>query len=167
MLNGKEVIYLQMHRFRKRLTMERIATSITLKMCILMRKAEKMLLKFGGCREELASTKSAEPLFQIITPNICNSIDLDSPLGVSVCANGIDGVKGCDLIYDSYMNEFVLGRKRIAVPSTWREGRWRRMGLLASDIHDPDDTVYYLLPEDKNGNNQLTGSRYVNSCAGT
>ncbi|MCB6536231.1 hypothetical protein LI210_22285, partial [Parabacteroides distasonis] len=46
--------------------------------------------------EELVFTNSAEPLFQIITPNICNNIDLDSPLGVSVYANGIDEVKGCD-----------------------------------------------------------------------
>lgn len=58
--------------------------------------------------EELVSTGSTEPLFQIVTPNICNNIDLDSPLGISVYANGIDEVKGCDLTYDSYMNEFVL-----------------------------------------------------------
>ena len=60
------------------------------------------------------------PLFQIIMPNICNNVDLDSPLGISVFANAISQLKGCDLVYDSYMNEFVLGRKRILVPSAWQ-----------------------------------------------
>ena len=105
--------------------------------------------------EELVFTKSAEPLFQIITPNICNNIDLDSPLGISVYANGIDEVKGCDLIYDSYMNEFVLGRKRIMVPISMARRQMEADGI-SSPTFDPNDTVYYLLPEDRNGNNQLT-----------
>lgn len=47
--------------------------------------------------EELVSTGSTEPLFQIVAPNICNNIDLDSPLGISVYANGIDEVKAAIL----------------------------------------------------------------------
>lgn len=105
--------------------------------------------------EELVSTGSTEPLFQIVAPNICNNIDLDSPLGISVYANGIDEVKGCDLTYDSYMNEFVLGRKRIMVPISQARVQMEKDGTV-SPTFDPNDTVYYLLPEDRSGNNQLT-----------
>ena len=66
--------------------------------------------------DDIVPTGYNKPLFQIITPNICNNVDLDSPMGISVFANAIDQVKGCDLVYDSYMNEYVLGRKRILVP---------------------------------------------------
>lgn len=105
--------------------------------------------------EELVPTESTEPLFQIVAPNICNNVDLDSPLGISVYANGIDEVKGCDLTYDSYMNEFVLGRKRIMVPISQARVQMEKDGVV-SPAFDPNDTVYYLLPEDRNGNNQLT-----------
>ena len=101
------------------------------------------------------NTNSAEPLFQIITPNICNNIDLGSPLGISVYANAVDQIKGCDLIYDSYMNEFVLGRKRIMVPLSQAKRQMQEDGLNAP-VFDPKDTVYFVLPEDRNSNNQLT-----------
>ena len=78
---------------------------------------------------EIVSTKSVEPLFQLVTPNICNNIDLDSPLGISIYANALDEVKGCDLIYDSYMNEFVLGRKRIMVPLSQAKRQMELTGL--------------------------------------
>ena len=65
---------------------------------------------------ELVPTNSEEPLFQILVPNMVNNIDLDSPMGISVFANAVDEIKGCDLVFDSYMNEFVLGRKRVLVP---------------------------------------------------
>lgn len=53
------------------------------------------------------------------------------------------------------MNEFVLGRKRIMVPISMARRQMEADGI-SSPTFDPDDTVYYLLPEDKNGNNQLT-----------
>lgn len=105
--------------------------------------------------EPYISTDSTEPLFQIVTPNICNNIDLDSPLGISVYANAIDQVKGCDLTYDSYMNEFVLGRKRILVPLSQAKRQMQQDGI-AAPAFDPKDTVYFVLPEDRNSNNQLT-----------
>ena len=84
------------------------------------------------------------PFFQIITPNICNNIDLDSPLGVSVYANSISQLKGCDLVYDSYMNEYVLGRKRILVPLSNAKRQMQEDGVSVPAF-DPNDTVYYLL----------------------
>ncbi len=102
---------------------------------------------------EKVDTKSPSPLFQIITPNICNNIDLDSPMGISVYANSIDQLKGCDLIYDSYINEFVLGKKRILVPISLAKMEMQKDGVT-SPVFDPDDNVYYQMPADRTDDNK-------------
>ena len=153
MLDGKEVIYLQLHRFGKTEDGENDEQYYIENVYIDAKSGKE--IDTPEDIEELVSTESVEPLFQIVAPNICNNVDLDSPLGISVYANGIDEVKGCDLTYDSYMNEFVLGRKRIMVPISQARVQMEKDGTV-SPTFDPNDTVYYLLPEDRNGNNQLT-----------
>lgn len=98
--------------------------------------------------EEIVSTGYDKPLFQIITPNIVNNVELDSPMGISVFANAVDQVKGCDLVYDSYMNEFVLGRKRILVPYSMAKIRMQKDGQT-DPVFDPNDTVYFMMPADR------------------
>lgn len=56
-------------------------------------------------------TKSFKPLFYIMKTNISNNIDLDSPMGISVYANAIDNLKGCDVTYDSCIREVVTGQR--------------------------------------------------------
>lgn len=105
--------------------------------------------------EPIIDTGYDKPLFQIITPNIVNNLELDSPMGISVFANSIDQVKGCDLVYDSYMNEFVLGRKRILVPYSQAKIEMEKDGS-ASPVFDPNDTVYFVMPADRNSDMKLT-----------
>lgn len=105
--------------------------------------------------EPLVDTESTKPLFQIITPNICNNIELDSPLGISVYANSISQLKGCDLVYDSYMNEYVLGRKRIIVPISAAKIQMEKDGVVSPSF-DPKDTVYYQMPADRTSDLKLT-----------
>lgn len=105
--------------------------------------------------QEIVSTGYDKPNFQIIQPNICNNIDLDSPMGISIFANAIDQVKGCDLIYDSYMNEYILGRKRILVPYSAAKMQMQKDGN-ASPVFDPNDTVYFAFPGDRNDDLKLT-----------
>ena len=93
------------------------------------------------------------PLFQIITPNIVNNIDLDSPYGISVFANAISQLKGCDIVYDSYINEFDLGKKRIMVPISMAKIEMGKDGV-ARPVFDKNDTVFYALPGDRNGENK-------------
>lgn len=98
---------------------------------------------FSGLTERM-ETRSDQPLFIIDRLNIVNNADEDStnPMGVSLFANAIDTIKKLDLEYDSYANEFSLGRKRIFVAPeflTMQDG---------SAVFDPDDTVFYELPED-------------------
>lgn len=56
-------------------------------------------------------TKSLKPLFYIMKTNISNNIDLDSPMGISIYANAIDNLKGCDVAYDSCIREVLTGQR--------------------------------------------------------
>lgn len=80
--------------------------------------------------------------FVIDRPNIANNFDYSIPLGISIFANAIDIMKGVDIAFDSYVNEFVLGKKRIMVKPAATEY------LDGEPIFDSDDLVFYVLPED-------------------
>ena len=92
-------------------------------------------------------TYSILPRFQIISPNIVNNIDYDNPMGISVFANAIDQLKAVDLAYDSYVNEFVLGKKRIIVPYTMVQAMVDAEGV-GRPIFDPNDIVFYGMPNE-------------------
>lgn len=98
---------------------------------------------FSGLAERI-ETGSDCPHFIIDRLNMVNNADEDTtnPMGVALFANGIDVIKKLDLEYDSYANEFSLGRKRIFVAPellTYQNG---------GAVFDPEDTVFYELPED-------------------
>lgn len=87
-------------------------------------------------------TNSDKRQFVIDRPNIVNNFEYSIPLGIPVYANAIDVLKGVDIAYDSYVNEFILGKKRIMVkPSAIKY-------LEGEPAFDPDDLAYYVLPED-------------------
>lgn len=96
---------------------------------------------YESVAEEIA-TSSIKPQFVIGRFNIANNIDDGNPMGISVFANAIDILKGVDVAYDSYVNEFLLGKKRVMVkPSAAKR-------LDGEDVFDPNDVAYYVLPED-------------------
>ncbi len=98
---------------------------------------------FNGLAERV-ETGSTKPMFIIDRLNIVNNADDDStnPMGISLFANSVDVVKKIDLEYDSYANEFSLGRKRIFVAPEF-------LTTQGGDaVFDPQDTVFYELPED-------------------
>lgn len=89
-------------------------------------------------------TGSDKPQFVIDKLNIANNVDEDdtNPMGVSLYANACDVLSKIDLEYDSYANEFDLGRKRIFVaPEMLTDAK-------GEQVFDPNDTVFYQLPED-------------------
>lgn len=91
---------------------------------------------------QVVHTESDRRQFVIDRPNIANNYDDNIPLGVSVFSSAIDVIKGVDVAYDSYVNEFVLGKKRIMVkPSATSY-------LDGEPVFDSDDLVFYVLPED-------------------
>lgn len=98
---------------------------------------------FSGLAERI-ETGSDQALFIIDRLNMVNNADEDTtnPMGVSLFANGIDVIRKIDLEYDSYANEFSLGRKRIFVAPEF-------LTTQGGDaVFDPQDTVFYELPED-------------------
>ena len=58
------------------------------------------------------------PMFAYFKPFVSNNEEYDTPLGMSVYANCLDTLKSLDTVFDSLMREFVLGKKRIIVPSS-------------------------------------------------
>lgn len=81
------------------------------------------------------------PLFQIIRPNAVNSKDPDSPMGMSIYGGAIDQLKAVDLVYDSYVNEFQLGKKRLMVPVSFTQQVQQEDGTFAP-VFDPYDLIY-------------------------
>lgn len=89
-------------------------------------------------------THSDKPQFVIGRYNIVNNVADNNPMGIAVYANAIDTIKGVDVAYDSYINEFVLGKKRVMVkPSATKT-------LDGELVFDPSDVTFYVLPEDVN-----------------
>ena len=99
-------------------------------------------------------TNSSVPRFQIFSPNIANNIDPDSPLGISVYANALDQLESADLVYDSYCNEFRLGRKRITVPISMARMAMEEDGT-STPVFDDNDTEFYAVPQDDKSENKI------------
>ena len=92
-------------------------------------------------------TDSTGRMFVIDRMNIANSVDNSLPMGISVFANCIDQLKGCDIAYDGYVNEFNLGKKRIMVkPEATKD-------FNGNPFFDPNDVAFYMLPEDSQSGN--------------
>ncbi len=97
---------------------------------------------FKGLAERI-ETGSDQPSFIIDRLNMVNNADDDTtnPMGVALFANAIDVVRKLDLEYDSYANEFSLGRKRIFVAPEFLSN------VDGTPVFDPNDSVFYELPE--------------------
>lgn len=107
----------------------------------------------NGVREQVR-TGSSLPRFQIIRPNLVNNIEPDCPMGISVYANALDQLEGLDLVYDSYCNEFRLGKKRITVPMTMARSAMEEDGSI-TPVFDDNDTEFYAVPAIDDGENKI------------
>ena len=93
--------------------------------------------KFPNVKEsEAVITK--KPYFQIWKPNLANNFDTNSPMGISIYANSIDRFKSLDTKYDSFYNEFVLGKKRILVDQSAMKG-----GMETDEQGNPRFVQYF------------------------
>ena len=93
--------------------------------------------KFPSVKEsEAVITK--KPYFQIWKPNLANNFDTNSPMGISIYANSIDRFKSLDTKYDSFYNEFILGKKRIVVDQSAMKG-----GMETDEQGNPRFVQYF------------------------
>ena len=97
--------------------------------------------------QRVIDTGSKEPLFQLIRPAIVNNVDLDCPLGVSVYGNAVSQLRALDTIYDSYINEYELGRKRLMIPQSLATIKMAADGKTQA-LFDPNDTSFYIYQDD-------------------
>ena len=103
-----------------------------------------------GVKEQTGPTQT--PLFQILRPSIVNSVDLSNPMGMSVYGACIDQLKACDLVYDSYVNEFILGKKRLMMPQKLAQILLAEDGTM-KPVFDPNDVLIYVYQQDEDGKN--------------
>ncbi len=98
---------------------------------------------FRGMAPEV-HTGSPEPQFVIDKLNIVNNADRNdpsNPMGIAIFANCVDVLRTLDMEYDSYGNEFDLGRKRIFVAPEMMQSS------DGSLVFDTADTIFYQLPD--------------------
>lgn len=140
--NGKEYTYIQIHHvgndgnyiIDNRLYQENTEVELS---------AVKSLADVSP----VVHTGSPTPQFVIDRLNIANNVDNSIPMGIPAFANAIDQLKGVDVAYDSYVNEFVLGKKRVMVkPGAVKD-------FDGNPIFDPNELYYYVLPEDTTDGN--------------
>ena len=143
--DGKRGYYIQLHEKQSDKTY-RIRN-------VYLNEEGKQLPVPENVQEEIL-TRSTAPLFQLIRPARVNSVDLNSPLGMSVFGDAIDQLRGVDLIYDSYLNEFSLGRKRCMVPQSMATLLQEKDGIVAPRF-DPKDTVFYVYEQSPDGKQDL------------
>lgn len=90
---------------------------------------------------------SPVPLFQIVRPNTINVADFDSPLGASVFSEALEQLFDCDVVWDSYINEFILGKKRMMIPTSLSKMLMHKDANgneLLSPMFDPNDALFYV-----------------------
>lgn len=106
--------------------------------------ADEQLVNVKGFENipPVVHTGSDKRQFAIDRPNIANNVNYLLPTGIAVYANAIDVLQGVDIAYDSYVNEFKLGKKRIMVKPSAAQY------LDGTPAFDPDDVVFYVMPED-------------------
>ena len=81
-------------------------------------------------------------LFQYIRPFGANHVDDNSPLGVSVYSSAMDTLHSLDIAFDSLRREFLLGKKRIIVPSKCirtvqdGQGNFKRYFDASSEVYE-------------------------------
>lgn len=132
-MNGKKCLYLRMYKREDNGT-QHISNRW------LDYDSGELLPTPEGIEAEV-STGIHTPLFQIITPNLNNNVETTNPMGLSVFANAIDALKAVDISFDSFKNEYMLGRKRLLVPMSMVQIQMQRDGSR-TPIFDPNDLVF-------------------------
>ena len=145
-IGGRELLYLQIHH--------RVSGLYEVENLLFSAEGDRLepvpaseVPGFAGIPETVR-TGRAERSFVLDRMNIVNNLDPGSPMGLSVFANALDQLRGADVAYDSYVNEFILGKKRIMLkPEATKD-------FDGAPLFDTDELAFYILPEDS-GNGSI------------
>jgi A118 family predicted phage portal protein len=96
--------------------LERYGSGFTENLSFISDNRASLGRRFTSSAPEYVESEAAG-LFTVFRPAAANNFDTESPLGVSVFSSAIDTLKALDIAFDSFMREFILGKKRIIVPA--------------------------------------------------
>lgn len=103
---------------------------------------------YPNLEEEVRIKDLSKPMFVYFKPNTANNLDLSSPLGISLYANSLDTLKSLDIAFDSFQREFVLGKKRIIVPTSAIKTVIDPISGMPHRYFDSTDEVYEAMKFD-------------------
>lgn len=89
-----------------------------------------------------------ESLFSYWRTPIANNIDDNSPLGVSIYANALETLHAIDICYDSLVQEFRLGKKKIIVPARFLRTVVDPTTGAQRRYFDPNDETFVGVADD-------------------
>lgn len=105
---------------------------------------------------ERVEYEGGEPVFAYFRPFVSNNSDYDVPLGMSVYANCIDTLRALDTVFDSFQREFILGKKRIIVPSSCVQMIVDPETGEPTHYFDADDEAFMALRHEDGENLKIT-----------
>ncbi|MCI7768414.1 MAG: phage portal protein [Oscillospiraceae bacterium] len=111
---------------------------------------------FEGLTEHSDIPGMDVPMFTYFRPAGDNNLSDNPLLGLSCFANCSDTLKALDIAFDSFSREFVLGRKRIIVPSSCIRTVVDPDSGRISRYFDADDEVYQALKCDEEQDLKIT-----------
>ena len=98
--------------------------------------------------EEVVISGVEHSLFSYFRTPTANNIDDNSPLGVSIYANAMETLHALDIVFDSFVREFRLGKKRIIVPARMIKSVVDPVTGVLRRYFDATDETYEALSTD-------------------
>lgn len=95
-------------------------------------------------------------LFSVFRVFGANNLYPEIPLGISVFANASDTLRALDVAFDSFAREFILGKKRIIVPSSCVQTVVDITTGEQRQYFDADDEAYVALKCDEESELKIT-----------
>lgn len=114
------------------------------------------LSELFGDAPDFIDSEIPMPTFQYFRPDVANNAEFYVPLGISVYANALDTLKALDVAFDSFAREFVLGKKRIIVPSSCVQTVIDPTTGSEVRYFDADDEAYVALKCDEDKDLKIT-----------
>ena len=98
--------------------------------------------------DEQTEVSVDESLFTYWRTPIANNLDDNSPLGVSIYGNALETLHAIDICYDSLVQEFRLGRKKIIVPARFLRAVTDPTTGQVRRYFDPNDETFVGMADD-------------------
>ena len=105
--------------------------------------------------DEETIVRVGESLFCYWRTPVANNIDDNSPLGVSIYANALETLHAIDICYDSLVQEFRLGKKKIIVPTRMLRTVVDPTSGAPRRYYDPNDEVFVGMADNDAGTSDV------------